>query len=37
MTEICKKYEKEMEELVDMVGEGKISTEEFERREKEME
>jgi hypothetical protein len=35
--EIRKKYEMDMEELVDAVGEGKITTEEFERREKEIE
>jgi hypothetical protein len=35
--EVQEKFEKEMEKLVDEVGEGKISTEEFERREQEME
>jgi hypothetical protein len=35
--EIREKFEKEMEGLVDEVGEGKILTEEFEKREKELE
>jgi hypothetical protein len=35
--EVWEKYEKEMEKLVDEVGEGKVSMEEFKRREKEME
>jgi hypothetical protein len=36
-TEIWEKYEREMEVLVDAVGEGEINTDEFERREKELE
>jgi hypothetical protein len=35
--EVREKFEKAMKELVDAVGEGKITTEEFGRREKEME
>jgi hypothetical protein len=35
--EVRRKYNKEMEKLVDAVGEGEINTEEFERREREIE